>query len=70
MPGSLPVFQVFSRVLIFPKPALYLLSWVALAPLIYAILKCREQDVTMALADRGLFLEPATAWPKGSYSAT
>ena len=50
------------QVLIFPKPALYLLSWVALAPLIYAILKCREQDVTMALADGGLFLAPATAW--------
>ncbi|HEY5175067.1 MAG TPA: hypothetical protein VII95_05825, partial [Terriglobales bacterium] len=48
--------------LIFPKPALYLLSWVAFAPLIYAILKCREQDVTMALADGGLFLAPATAW--------
>ena len=50
------------QVLIFPKPALYLLSWVALAPLIYAILKCREQDVTLALADGGLFLAPATAW--------
>jgi apolipoprotein N-acyltransferase len=50
------------QVLIFPKPALYLLSWVALAPLIYAILKCREQDVTLALADGGLFLAPATVW--------
>ncbi len=50
------------QVLIFPKPALYLLSWIALAPLIYAILKCREQDVTLALADGGLFLAPATAW--------
>ncbi len=50
------------QVLIFPKPAFYLLSWIALAPLIYAILKCREQDVTMALADGGLFLAPATAW--------
>ena len=50
------------QVLIFPKPALYLLSWVALAPLIYAILKCREQDVTMVLADGGLFLAPATPW--------
>jgi apolipoprotein N-acyltransferase len=50
------------QVLIFPKPALYLLSWVALAPLIYAILKCREQDVTLALAEDGLFLAPATAW--------
>ncbi len=50
------------QVLIFPKPALYLLSWIALAPLIYAILKCREQDVTMVLADGGQFLAPATAW--------
>jgi apolipoprotein N-acyltransferase len=50
------------QVLIFPKPAIYLLSWVALAPLIYAILKCREQDVTLAQADGGLFLASATAW--------
>jgi apolipoprotein N-acyltransferase len=49
------------QVLIFPKPALYLLSWVALAPLMYAILKCREQDVMMVLADGGQFLAPATA---------
>ena len=48
--------------LIFPKPALYLLSWVALAPLIYSILKCREQDVTLALDDGGQFLAPATPW--------
>ena len=50
------------QVLIFPKPALYLLAWVALAPLMYAILKCREQDVTLVLADGGQFLAPATAW--------
>jgi apolipoprotein N-acyltransferase len=50
------------QVLIFPKPALDLLSWVALAPLIYAILKCREQDATLVLADGGLFLAPATSW--------
>ena len=50
------------QVLIFPKPALYILSWVALAPLIYAILQCREQDVTLALADDGQFFAPATAW--------
>ena len=48
------------QVLIFPKPALYLLSWMALAPLIYAILRCREQDVSMVLADGGQFLAPAT----------
>jgi len=50
------------QVLIFPKPALYILSWVALAPLIYAILKCREQDATLVLDDGGQFLGPATAW--------
>jgi apolipoprotein N-acyltransferase len=50
------------QVLIFPKPALYLLSWVALAPLMYAILKCREQDVTTVLSEGGLFLAPAGAW--------
>ena len=49
------------QVLIFPNFAIYLLSWIALAPLIYAILKCREQDVTMVLADGGQFLAPATA---------
>jgi apolipoprotein N-acyltransferase len=50
------------QVLIFPRPALYILSWVALAPLIYAVLKCREQDATLALAEGGEFLAPATAW--------
>ena len=39
-----------------------MLSWVALAPLIYAILKCREQDVSSVLAEGGLFLGPATGW--------
>ena len=50
------------QVVIFPKPALYILSWVALAPLIYAILKCREQDATLVLDDGAEFLAPATAW--------
>ncbi len=50
------------QVLIFPNFSIYLLGWVALAPLIYAILKCREQDVMMVLADGGQFLAPATAW--------
>src|SRR5271166_1992721 len=50
------------QVVIFPKPALYILTWVALAPLIYAILKSREQDATLVLADGGEFLAPATAW--------
>jgi apolipoprotein N-acyltransferase len=50
------------QVLIFPRPALYILSWVSLAPLIYAILRCREQDATLVLDDGGQFLGPATAW--------
>jgi len=50
------------QVLIFPNFSIYLLSWIALAPLIYAILKCREQDVMMVLADGGQYLAPATAW--------
>ncbi len=50
------------EVLIFPNFSFYLLSWVALAPLIYAILKCRDQDVMLVLADGGQFLAPATAW--------
>ncbi len=50
------------QVLIFPRPAFYILSWVALAPLIYAILRCREQDATLVLDDGGQFLGPATAW--------
>jgi len=50
------------QILIFPKPAIYLLSWVALAPLIYAILQGREQDITLAMAEGGQFLAPATAW--------
>jgi apolipoprotein N-acyltransferase len=50
------------QVLIFPKPSLYIMSWVALAPLIYAVLRCREQDVTLALVDGGQTNAPATAW--------
>ena len=50
------------QILIFPNFSIYLLSWVALAPLIYAILKCRDQDIMMVLADGGQFLAPATAW--------
>ena len=50
------------QVLIFPRPAFYIVSWVALAPLIYAILRCREQDATLVLDDGGEFLGPATAW--------
>ena len=59
------IFACFSgvlQVLIFPNFSIYVLGWVALAPLIYAILKCREQDLMLVLADGGQFLAPATAW--------
>jgi apolipoprotein N-acyltransferase len=52
------------QVLIFPNFSFYLLGWVALTPLIYAILKCRDQDVMLVLADGGQFLAPATP-PQG-----
>jgi apolipoprotein N-acyltransferase len=50
------------QVLIFPEPALYILSWIALAPLIYAILQCREQDALLTIAEDGKWFAPATAW--------
>ncbi len=50
------------QVLIFPKPALYFLSWVALAPLIYATLHCREQDALLTVVEDGKWFAPATAW--------
>lgn len=50
------------QVLIFPEPALYILSWVALAPLIYAILQCRNQDALLTMVEDGKWFAPATAW--------
>jgi apolipoprotein N-acyltransferase len=50
------------QVLIFPEPALYVLSWVALAPLIYAILQCRNQDALLTMVEDGKWHAPATAW--------
>lgn len=50
------------QVLIFPKPALYFLSWVALAPLIYAVLQCRNQDALLTMVEDGKWYAPATAW--------
>lgn len=48
------------QVLIFPTPGLYMLCWVALAPLIYSILRAREQDAAELLAsDPGTYLAPA-----------
>ncbi len=50
------------QVLIFPNFSFYFLSWFALAPLIYAILQCRDQDAMIVLDDGGKFFAPATAW--------
>jgi apolipoprotein N-acyltransferase len=50
------------QVLIFPEPALYILSWVALAPLIYAVLQCRDQDALLTMVEDGKWFAPATAW--------
>lgn len=51
------------QVLIFPRPNLYWLCWVALAPLMYALLRAREADATELLTDETYsFLVPARAW--------
>lgn len=52
------------QVLVFPKPSLYFLCWIALAPLIYCILRAREADASQLLAERDTFsyLVPATPW--------
>lgn len=50
------------QVLVFPRPGLYFLSWVCIAPLIYGILRTREADASQLLAERDTFsyLVPAT----------
>ena len=41
------------QVVIFPSPSLYFLCWIALAPLIIAILRARDQDAVQLLAEGG-----------------
>jgi apolipoprotein N-acyltransferase len=50
------------QVLVFPRPGLYFLCWLCIAPLIYAILRAREADASQLLAERDTFsyLVPAT----------
>jgi apolipoprotein N-acyltransferase len=49
------------QILVFPRPGLTFLCWVALAPLIYAILRAREVDATVLLESQSpSFLIPAT----------
>jgi apolipoprotein N-acyltransferase len=51
------------QVLIFPRPNLYWLCWVALAPLMYAVLRAREADAAQLLTDEAFsFLVPARPW--------
>ena len=49
------------QVLIFPSPALYALCWIALAPLLLAILK-RRTGGTELIDPRGLLLSVTTVW--------
>jgi apolipoprotein N-acyltransferase len=56
----LAVLSAALQILIFPLPGLYVLSWVATAPLLLAILRAREPE-TLQLADSGVRLEPASA---------
>ena len=49
------------QVLIFPSPSLYFLCWIALAPLIIAVLRARDQDAVQLLAEGGSsYLAPAS----------
>ena len=49
------------QILVFPRPGLTFLCWVALAPLVYAILRAREVDATVLLDSQSpSFLIPAT----------
>ncbi|PSH04596.1 MAG: apolipoprotein N-acyltransferase [Acidobacteria bacterium] len=51
------------QILIFPRPNLYWLCWIALAPLMYALLRTREADATELLTEESYsFLAPARAW--------
>lgn len=59
----LAVVSGLLQVLIFPRPNLYWLCWIALAPLMYALLRAREADATELLTDETYsFLVPARAW--------
>jgi apolipoprotein N-acyltransferase len=50
------------QILIFPRPNLYWLCWIALAPLMVALLRAREADATELLTDESYsFLVPARA---------
>lgn len=49
------------QILVFPSPGIYALSWVCLAPLIYAVLRAREADAAELLsAEAFSYLAPAS----------
>ncbi len=59
----LAVVSGLLQVLVFPRPNLYWLCWIALAPLMYALLRAREADAAQLLTDEAYsFLVPARAW--------
>jgi apolipoprotein N-acyltransferase len=59
----LAVVSGLLQVLVFPRPNLCWLCWIALAPLMYALLRAREADATELLTDETYsFLVPARAW--------
>jgi len=55
----LALFSGVLQILIFPLPGLYILSWIATAPLLLAILQARRPG-TLQLNDSGVRLEPAS----------
>jgi apolipoprotein N-acyltransferase len=55
----LAVLAGILQILIFPLPGLYVLSWIAAAPLLLAILQARRPK-TLQLNDSGARLEPAS----------
>jgi apolipoprotein N-acyltransferase len=58
----LAVVSGLLQILIFPRPNLYWLCWIALAPLMVALLRAREADATELLTDETYsFLVPARA---------
>lgn len=59
----LAVVSGLLQILIFPRPNLFWLCWIALAPLMYALLRARDADATELLTDETYsFLVPARAW--------
>jgi apolipoprotein N-acyltransferase len=61
---GLTVVSAVLQIVIFPLPNLYYLSWIAVAPLIVAILRCRAPEtLQLQLETTGQArLQPATPW--------